>query len=92
MAGGGGYFMEEKEIGEITHFFGKIGVGVIKLAAELSVGDQIHVKGTSTDFEQAVSSMQVDHKNIDNAKQGDDIGMKFIEQVRVGDKVFLVSE
>jgi hypothetical protein len=84
--------MEEQKIGEITHFFSKIGVGVIKLSKELSVGDQIHIKGATTDFEQDVSSMQIDHKDIDNAKQGDDIGMKFIEQVREGDLVFLVNE
>jgi putative protease len=84
--------MEEAEIGEITHFFSKIGVGVIRLTRELSVGYQIHVKGATTDFEQDVSSMQIDHKNIENAKQGDDIGMKFIEQVRAADKVYLVNE
>ena len=84
--------MEEREIGQITHFFSKISVGVIKLSNELSVGDQIHIKGATTDFEQDVSSMQIEHKNIENAKQGDDIGIKFIEQARVGDKVYLVNE
>jgi translation elongation factor EF-1alpha len=84
--------MEETEIGEITHFFGKISVAVIKLDSGLKIGDKIHVKGTTTDFEQAVKSMQINHKDIVEAKPGDDIGMKLTDTAREGDKVFKVSE
>ena len=83
---------EEKLIGKITHYFGNIGVGVIELSGALKTGDKIHIKGSSTDFEQTVDSMQVEHQNIDAAKAGDAAGMKVAEKVRPGDEVYKVTE
>lgn len=83
--------MEEKEIGKITHYFGKIGVCVIQVTAEgLKKGDKIHVKGATTDFEQTVDSMQVDHKEVPEAKKGDGIGMKVLSPCREHDQVYKV--
>lgn len=81
---------EEKLIGKITHYFGNIGVGVIELSGALKVGDKIHIKGGTTDFEQAVDSMQVEHQNIDTAKAGDAAGLKVADKVRTGDEVYQV--
>ncbi len=79
---------EEKLIGKITHYFGNINVGIIELTDSFSVGDKIHVKGSSTDFEQVVSSMQMDHKEISAAKAGDAIGIKVDQKVKEGDMVY----
>lgn len=80
---------KEKLIGEVTHFFGNIGVAVIKLSVSLSKGDSIRiVGGESTDFEQTVSSMEVEHKKIEKAKKGDEVGLKVKEKVREGYKVY----
>ena len=85
--------MEEKLIGKITHYFTNIGVGVIEITDnELNVGDKIHIKGATSDFEQAVDSMQIEHENIEKAKKGDAIGLKVEQQVREGDEVFKVVE
>jgi putative protease len=81
----------EKSIGQITHYFGHIGVAVIKLSSELKVGDNIHVVGHGADFNQAVDSMQVEHAQIEVAKAGDDVGMKVNEKVKPGAEVFLVE-
>jgi len=78
---------EEKQIGKITHYFGNIGVGVVEVSAALKKGDHIHVKGATTDFEQDVESMQIEGKDIDQAKKGDAIGVKLDEKVREGDVV-----
>ena len=83
--------MAEKEIGKVTHFFGNISVVVIKLSGELKVGDTIHIKGATSDFTQKVDSMQVDHESVKEAKGGDAIGMKVIEQARDHDKVYVVE-
>lgn len=83
--------MAEKEIGNITHFFDRISVAVIKLNSVLKKGDRIRVKGNTTDFEQIVGEMQVEHKQIEKAKKGDAIGMKVNEAVRVNDKFYLVK-
>lgn len=81
----------EKEIGEITHFFTNINVGIIKLSAPLKVGESIHVKGHTTDLTQTVDELQLDHKSIEGGKTGEEVGLKTIEHVREGDKVYRVA-
>ncbi|RMF54361.1 hypothetical protein D6745_05585 [Candidatus Woesearchaeota archaeon] len=83
---------EEEEIGVITHYFTKIGVGILEIKnGTLKVGDTIHVKGATSDFTQTVDSMQIEHKPVEEAKAGDAIGLKVKEHVRENDKVFLVK-
>lgn len=77
-----------KEIGKITHFYSHLNVGIITLSAGLKVGDKIKIKGHSTDIEQGVDSMQIDHKDVEEAKSGDVIGIKVSEPVREGDMVY----
>lgn len=80
-----------KLVGKVTHYFSNIGVGVIKLSAPLNQGDQIRiVGGESTDFNQEVKSMQLDHKEIKKAKKGGSIGLKTKEKVREGYGVYKV--
>ncbi len=76
------------EVGKITHFFPKINVAVIELRTSLKVGDTIAVKGPSTDFEQTVDSMQIEHKNLEVAEAGQSIGLKVKERVRETDTVY----
>lgn len=83
---------KEELIGKITHYFGKIEVGIIELSKPLSVGDTIHVKGSTTDFEQEVKSMQIEHENIEKAKKGDVIGLQVEDKVKEGDEVYKVLE
>ncbi len=82
--------MEEKELGIVTHYFTKIGVGIIKLSDALKVGDTIHFKGHSSDFQQVVESIQVEHNNVQEAKAGDMVGLKVKEHVREHDLVYKV--
>jgi len=85
--------MEEKLIGKITHYFTNIGVGVIEITTgDLKVGDKIHIKGATSDFEQTIDSMQIEHESIEKAKKGDAVGLKADQQVREGDQVFKVVE
>ena len=79
---------EVVKVGNITHFFSKISVAVVELTAPLAVGDRILVKGPSTDFEQVVESMQIEHKNIPKAEAGQSIGMKMAEHVKERDVVY----
>jgi hypothetical protein len=84
------YLSEENivEVGRITHFFSKIDVAVVELIAPLVVGDRILVKGPSTDFEQTVVSMQIEHKNIPRAEAGQSIGLKLTQRAKEGDAVY----
>lgn len=82
----------EELVGKITHYFGKISVAVVEVSKEIKVGDKIHIKGNTTDFEQEVGSMQVEHQNVEKAKKGDIVGLKVKEKVREGDEVYKVLE
>ncbi len=84
--------MEEKLVGEITHFYGKIDVAIVKLQDTLKEGDTIHIKGNSTDFNQVIDSIQIEHQNVKQAKKGEMIGIKVANQVKEGDKVYIVKE
>ncbi len=83
--------MEEQDIGLVDHFFGKISVGMIVLSGVLKVGDTIRIKGKQQDFSQKVESMRIEFDNVDEAKEGDKVGIKVSEPVHAGDKVYKVS-
>jgi len=82
--------MQEKDIGEITHYFGHINVGIIQLSDALKVGETIHIKGHTTDVTQNVDSMQIEHATVSEAKKGDAVGIKVSQKVHPNDKVFKV--
>lgn len=83
----------EEEIGVVTHYFTKIEVAVVKIErGSLKVGDKIHIRGHTTDFTQLVESMQVEHEPIQEATPGQSIGLKVVERVREGDKVYKIIE
>jgi len=85
--------MEEKEIGYVSNYFKKLSVASVEITSGgVSVGDTLHFKGHTTDFELVVSSMQIEHESVTEVKQGDNIGLKVSEKVRKGDKVYKIIE
>ncbi len=82
--------IEEKvmQVGHIAHFFSKISVAIVELRAPLAVGDCILVRGPSTDFEQVVESMQIEHVNIQRAESGQSIGLKTVQLAKERDVVY----
>ncbi|MFQ6080723.1 MAG: translation elongation factor-like protein [Candidatus Bathyarchaeia archaeon] len=83
---------EEKlqEVGTVTHYYPKIGVVVVEVTAPIKVGDRIRIRGATTDFEQTVESMEIEHEKIEEAKPGDSIGLKVEDRVREKDVVYKV--
>lgn len=79
-----------EEVGKVAHYFTKIEVAVVDLTAPLSVGDRISIKGATTDLEQTVDSMQIEHEDVTTAKAGDSVGLKVKERVREGDVVYKI--
>ena len=85
--------MEEKRVGEIIKFFGKIGVAAIRLSeGSLKVGDKIHIVGHTTDITQTVDSMQIENQDVQEAGPGADIGIKVEGRAREHDVVYKVVE
>lgn len=82
--------MQEKDIGKVTHYYGHLSVGIIELTDILKIGDTIHIKGHSSDFTQSIDSMQIEHKDVSEAKIGDVVGIKVSQKVHPQDKVYKV--
>ena len=83
--------MPEERVGIVNDYFAHIGVAGIDLEGTLRVGDTIHIKGHTTDLEQLVESMQVEHEQVPEAKAGDAIGIKVPDRCRDGDTVYKVT-
>jgi len=82
--------MADKKVGTITHFFDRINVGIIKLDGKLKVGDKVRIQGGTTNFEQEISEIQLEHKSIPEGKKGQEVGMKVKEKVREGNSVYIL--
>ena len=80
--------VEKKLVGKMSHYFAKIGVGVVELSDELKVGDRISIEGATTNIQQTVDSMQIEHQNVQSAGSGQSIGLKIVERTREGDLVY----
>jgi selenocysteine-specific translation elongation factor len=84
--------MPEVAIGKVNDFFARPVVAGIELTATVKVGDTIHITGHTTDLTLTVDSMQIDNANVDQAKAGDNVGIKVTERVRRGDTVYKVTD
>lgn len=84
--------MSGTQIGEITHYFDHINVAALTLTEPLQVGDTIHILGHATDFQQKVTSLQIEHQAVNEAKPGDDVGIKVVQKVHPHDKVFKLTD
>ena len=80
----------EDPIGKVTHYFGHIGVAAVQLTGPLAVGDQIHVKGHTTDFRQAIDSLEIEHQKVIKAGPGDEVAFRVTDKTRTGDQVFRI--
>ena len=80
--------MAEILVGKVTHFFDRVGVAVVELEGTLRLSDTIKIGKGENFFEQKVGSMQIDHKEIKEAKKGQEIGLKVEQMVRSNDLVF----
>lgn len=79
---------KKNKVGKISHFFDQISVAVIEVEKPISVGDSISIEGSTTNFKQKITSMQIDKKPVQKAAKGQSIGMKVNDKVRVGDSVY----
>ena len=81
--------MEElREVGKIAHFFSRINVAVINVTDSISVGDRIFIKGPTTDIEQTINSMEIEHEKVKQATAGQSVGTKVDGYVRENDTVY----
>ncbi|HCC68771.1 MAG TPA: translation elongation factor-like protein [Nitrospiraceae bacterium] len=78
-------------VGRITHFYKKIGVAAVEVKESLTVGDTIHIKGHTTDLEQKIESIELEHQKIPKADMGQVVGVKVKDHVRENDLVYRIE-
>src|SRR5436309_2366167 len=80
---------ERKKVGEVFHFYGKIGVAAIRLTDDgIAIGDTVQIQGPSTNLEQTVETLQIEHADVSRAGPGQEVGMKVRDRVREKDFVY----
>lgn len=83
--------MDTKPIGTVTHYYDKAGVAVVKFAGAVSVGDKIKIVKGDHEFEQEVSSMQIEHEQVSSAKKGSEVAIKVVEPTKEGAAIYRVE-
>lgn len=81
--------LERKKVGEVFHFYRKIGVAAIRLTDDgIAIGDTVQIQGPSTNVEQTVDTLQIEHADVSRADAGQEVGMKVRDRVREKDFVY----
>ncbi len=78
-------------IGTVEEFFSKINVAAVKLTGKLSVGDIIEIGTEEEAIRQRVSSMQIDRQDVQEADDGDSVGIKTKYRVPIGSGVYRIG-
>jgi len=79
----------EERVGVVKRFFPRVSAAAIELTeGALSVGDTIHIKGHTTDFEDQVARIEVDHEAVEQAEPGALVGVRVRGRVREHDVVY----
>src|SRR5438094_7784194 len=81
--------LERKKVGEVFHFYTKIGVAAIRVTDDgIAIGDTVQIQGPSTNLEQPVEALQIEHAVVSRAGPGQEVGMKVRDRVREKDFVY----
>jgi len=79
----------KKDIGSVVNYYKKVSAAEIRLWEDLKISDEIIIQGNKTgSFVQRVESMQIDGKDIQEAKKGQNVGLLVKEKVRPNDIVY----
>ena len=83
--------MAQRLIGTVTHYFGKPQVGIVALTRDVTTGETLRFLGHGADFQQTVTSMQVDHVAVETASAGTEVGIRVDQRVKERTEVYRVS-
>ena len=83
--------MPETPVGKVEHYYPKVKAAAVRLNKRVKVGDKVHIVGHGDDFTEKVTSLQLDHKPIQEGAPGQSVGLWVKERVHEGDDVLLVT-
>lgn len=83
----------DKEIGKVVHFFDRISVAIIALNSDLAVGGKVRFlnEKRGIDFEQTIESLQLDHKDVQQAVSDTEVATKTSQAVKEGTLVYKIG-
>lgn len=84
--------MSGTRVGVVSHFYDRISVAVINLSSAIKVGDTVHFLGHGVDFQQEVTSMQIEHEAVQSAEKGQQVAIKVSKPVKGETAVFKITE
>ena len=85
------FMVKNNSIGKITHWYNKISVAVVKLDKALQVGDKIKIKHGDQEFEDTVTSMELNHQPVQSGKKGQEIAIKLAQKAGENSEIFLAE-
>lgn len=83
--------MPERRAGKVEHYYPKVSAAAVRLSRKVKLGDRVHIVGHGDDFEEKVTSLQLDHQPIEEGQPGQSIGLWVKDRVHEGDDVLLVT-
>lgn len=83
--------MPEQRVGTVIHFYGKIGVAIVRLEAPVRPGDDLVIRGAHDDVPLRVESIEAEHARIPEGKPGQEVGIKVPGRVHEGSVAFRVT-
>jgi putative protease len=78
-------------IGRVVRFYAKAHAAAVRLEGTLRVGERVYVRGWTTDFQQLVTSLHINHLAVEAGQPGDLVGMMTVETCRPRDVVYRLS-
>jgi len=77
------------KVAKVTHYFPHVkAAAMIVLKGGIKIGDEIYIKGHTTDFKEKITSIQLDRVPIEEGKKSQEIGLLVKKRVRIGDSVY----
>ena len=81
--------MPKSQIGNVTHFFPKVSVAIVKLSAPLAVGARVSIERGGSAFEQTMQQQMKElQKQIEKAEAGSEIAIKTVQATKAGAVVY----
>lgn len=81
----------KKFVGKITHYYDKLGVGLLKInTGSLKIGDNLLISGKTTPLiRHKIESMEIDNKKVKKAEKGQEVGIR-LPLCRTGNEVYKI--
>ncbi|MFA6551778.1 MAG: U32 family peptidase, partial [Patescibacteria group bacterium] len=83
--------VKKTRVGIVLKYLPKIKVILVKTQATIKLGDEIYIEGKTTYLKQKIKSMQIEKKDVEQVKKGEEVGIKVEKKAKAGDNIFTTT-